>query len=286
MSHGDTVAPSNHWSLQPVRAATPPDLEDAWIRGPIDAFVLDRLRAERLVPSPDATPRTLIRRVTLDMLGIPPTPEEVELFLADTKISGSDAATERLIDRVLASPRYGERWAQHWLDVVRFAESSGYEINQWLKNAWPYRDYVIRALNEDRSYDRFIFEQIAGDQCAEDAATGFLVAGPYDRVLNQAPAFKLAQRQDELDEIIKATGATFLGMTIECARCHEHKFDPLTQRDYYAMQAVFAGVRYKERRLRGTENDRWQAQLPELDAKMTPLRARLETLRARHGLRS
>lgn len=281
------VLPStDHWSLQPIEAVTKPIVDDPWIRGTIDGFVLRRLDAETLRPSPDAKPEVLIRRVYLDMLGIPPTPEEVEEFVHSTQGRGIGPAYDRLIDRVLASPRYGERWAQHWLDVVRFAESSGSEINQWSSNSWPYRDYVIRAFNEDRPYDSFIFEQIAGDQCAEDAATGFLVAGPYDRVLNQDPKFKALQRQDELDEIVKATSAAFLGMTVECARCHDHKFDPFTQRDYYAMQAVFAGVRYRERRLRGEEDDRWQAQLPEVEAKMAPLRDRLETLRVRQGLRS
>jgi hypothetical protein len=278
-------ASSDHWSLQPVNTITPPRPEDPWIRGPIDTFILDRLRMEDFDSSPDADPRTLIRRVYLDMLGLPPTPEEIQTFLTDGESTDLDAAYERLVDRVLANPHHGERWAQHWLDVVRFAESSGFEINQWSKTAWPYRDYVIRALNEDRPYDRFIFEQIAGDQCAEDAATGFLVAGPYDRVVNQALKFKKLQRQDEFDEIIKATGTAFLGVTIECARCHDHKFDPFTQRDYYALQAVFAGVRYKERRLRGPKNDRWQAKLPEIESRITPLKAKLETFRQQAGLR-
>ena len=273
------------WSLQPVKAMAPPAIEDDWIRGPVDAFVLQRLNDKGLRPSADAKPETLIRRVYLDMLGLPPTPVEIEDFVRSARDTDIDVAYDRLVDRVLASPRYGERWAQHWLDVVRFAESSGSEINQWSMNSWPYRDYVIRAFNADRTYDQFIFEQLAGDQCEEDAATGFLVAGPYDRVLNQDPKFKALQRQDELDEIIKANSAVFLGMTIQCARCHDHMFDPFTQRDYYAMQAFFSGVRYKERRLRGEENDRWQSQLPELDAKMAPHRERLETLRTRHGLR-
>ena len=275
----------DHWSLKPVQAVVPPAVENDWGRGPVDAFVLRRLDDEGLGPSADAEPGTLIRRVYLDMLGLPPTPGEIEEFARAIRDTDIDQAYDRLVDRVLASPRYGERWAQHWLDVVRFAESSGSEINQWSMTSWPYRDYVIRAFNADRSYDQFIFEQLAGDQCEEDAATGFLVAGPYDRVVNQDPKFKALQRQDELDEIVKANSATFLGMTIECARCHDHRFDPFTQRDYYAMQAIFSGVRYKERRLRGEENDRWQGQLPELDARMTPLREQLETLRTREELR-
>lgn len=285
IAFADGILGTDHWSLKPVKALAPPAIEDDWIRGPVDAFVLRRLLEESLRPSAGAEPGTLIRRVYLDMLGIPPTPEEIEEFARSARGNDVDQAYDRLVDRVLASPRYGERWAQHWLDVVRFAESSGSEINQWSMNSWPYRDYVIRAFNEDRPYDRFIFEQIAGDQCSEDAATGFLVTGPYDRVLNQDPKFKALQRQDELDEIVKSTSAAFLAMTVECARCHDHKFDPFTQRDYYAMQAVFAGVRYKERRLPGEKNDRWQAQLPELDADIVPLRERLETLRTHQGLR-
>lgn len=280
----EPISSSDHWSLQPIQAVTPPDLQDPWIRNPVDAFILDALRGKQLSPSPDAEPRTLIRRVHLDMLGIPPTPAEIDAFVADAQ-RNLGAAYDRLVDRVLANPRHGERWAQHWLDVVRFAESSGSEINQWTSNAWPYRDYVIRAFNEDRSYDRFIFEQLAGDQCSEDAATGFLVAGPYDRVLNQAPKFKKLQRQDELDEIIKSTSAAFLGLTIECARCHDHKFDPFTQEDYYSMQAVFAGVRYRERRLRGSENDRWRKRLPKLRAKIKAVKAMLEKSRKLLGLR-
>ena len=278
---GLAAGDDNHWSLRPLSRPAIPD-GDSWVRTPVDAFVQQQRMRAGLRPSPAASPRVLIRRLYLDLLGIPPTPHEIADFLADSH----PLAYERLVERALASPRYGERCAQHWLDLVRFAESSGYEMNFWFPNAWPYRDYVIRSLNSDKPYDRFIFEQLAGDQIKEDPATGFLVAGPYDRSVNQDPKFKAQQRQDELDEIVKATGAVFFGFSIGCARCHDHKFDPITQQDYYNLQAVFAGVRYRERKWRGPENDRWQQQLPALSDRLTHLRKALEAFRLKHSLRS
>ena len=278
---GIAASDDRHWSLKPLSRPMIPD-GDSWTHTTVDAFVQRQRVRAGLRPSPEASPRLLIRRLYLDLLGIPPTPHEIADFLSDS----DPLAYERLVDRVLASPRYGERWAQNWLDLIRFAESSGYEMNFWFPNAWPYRDYVIQSLNSDKPYDRFIFEQLAGDQIKQDSATGFLVAGPYDRSLNQDPKFKAQQRQDELDEIVKATGAAFLGFSIGCARCHDHKFDPITQQDYYNLQAVFAGVRYRERKWRGPENDRWQQQLPALSARITDLREKLETFRRKHSLRS
>ena len=278
---GTVVGDDDHWSLRPLSRPTIPT-GDAWGRTPVDAFVQQQRMRAGLLPAPAAASHTLIRRVHLDLLGIPPTPQEVADFLADSH----PLAYERMVERALASPRYGERWAQHWLDLVRFAESSGYEMNFWFPNAWPYRDYVIESLNSDKPYDQFIFEQLAGDQIEEDPATGFLVAGPYDRAVNQDPKFKAQQRQDELDEIVKATGAVFLGFSIGCARCHDHKFDPITQQDYYNLQAVFAGVHYRERKWRGPENDRWQQQLPALSARIIQLQKQLEAFRLQHSLRS
>ena len=271
---------STHWSLKNIPSPSLPSFT-SWSRGPIDTFIENRLMQAGLVPSPVADRPTFIRRLSLDLLGLPPTPEETATFLADT----SPDAAEKLLDRTLSSPRYGERWATHWLDVVRFAESSGYEMNYWFPNAWPYRDYVIRSLNEDKAYDQFLFEQVAGDQVAVDAATGFLVAGPYDRSLNQDLEFKARQRQDQLDEIVTTTSSAMLGLTIGCARCHDHMFDPILQKDYYALQAIFAGVQYKERRWRGPENDQWQQQLPALQAQIEPLREALELHRQDLGLR-
>src|SRR5262249_11264680 len=164
-------------------------------------------------------------------------------------------AYERLADRVLASPAYGERWARHWLDVVRFAESHGYETNALRPSAWPYRDYVIRAFNEDIPYPQFILEQLAGDAVAGadplvQSGTGFLVGGAHDVVGNQTVEGQLQQRGAALDDMVTATAATFLGLTVHCARCHDHKFDPISQKDYYALQAVFAGVQHAGREVR------------------------------------
>jgi mono/diheme cytochrome c family protein len=247
------------WSLQPIRAAAPPRLEgdDAeWVQTPIDAFILNRLKAVGLKPAPPAGRATLIRRLTFDLIGLPPTPEEVDAFVADR----DPRAYETLVDRLLASPRYGERWGRHWLDVVRFGESQGYETNLPRPSAWPFRDYAIRAFNRDAPFPRFVFEQLAGDtDAASDwltqAATGFLVGGTHDSVGNQTVEGMLQQRADDLDDMITATGTTFLGLTVQCARCHDHKFDPITQRDYYGLQAIFAGVAHAEREVTAPDQE-------------------------------
>ncbi len=253
---GPVLAPANaspnatspdkldHWSFRAVkRPAVPPVKLGNWARNPIDDFVLARLEQENLSPSPNAEPRTLIRRLYLDVTGLPPQPDEVERFAADR----SPAAYARLVDQLLSSPQYGERWARHWLDVVRFAESTGFEVNVPRKNAWPYRDYVIRALNRDKPYDRFILDQLAGDTTGEDAATGFLVGGPNDQVKSPDIQLTLQQRADELTDMAATTGSAFLGLTVGCARCHNHKFDPISQVDFYSLEAVFAGVQHGER---------------------------------------
>ncbi len=232
-----------HWSFRPLTRPIPPGQDEPWVRNPIDAFVLARLAANGLGPSPRADRVMLIRRLYLVVLGVLPDPEAVARFVEDN----AAGAYERLVDRLLASPRYGERWARHWLDVVRFGETHGFETNRERPHAWRYRDYVIEAFNADKPYDQFVREQLAGDAYGEDAATGFLVAGPYDLVKSQDVNLTLMQRQDELADMINTTGTTFVGLTLGCARCHNHKFDPVTQRDYYAMQAVFAGVEHGDR---------------------------------------
>ncbi|MCP5527916.1 MAG: PSD1 domain-containing protein [Verrucomicrobiales bacterium] len=245
-------APPKHWSFQPVvRPPAPATQRTDWGRNPIDAFVLAPLEEEGLEPSPEASPPTLMRRVTFDVTGLPPTPEEVEAFAG---ASGGDSYPE-LVERLLASPHYGERWARHWLDVVRYAETHGFEMNQPRPNAWPYRDYVIRAFNEDKPYDQFVREQLVGDALDADAATGFLVAGPWDQVKSPDEVLTRNQRADELHDMINTTGTTFLGLTLGCARCHEHKFDPIPQRDYYALKAVFEGVQHGERPLRREDSE-------------------------------
>ena len=231
---------SDHWSLQPLAAVEPPMAGEPWVANGVDGFILTKLADAGLTPSPPADRRTLIRRLYFDLLGLPPTPEQTAAFIADA----SPHAYARLVEELFASPRYGERWAQHWLDVVRFAESSGFETNVPRENAWPYRDYVIAAFNDDKPYDQFIAEQLAGDALGESAATGFLVAGPWDQVKSPDVGLTLMQRQDELADMTNTTATALLGLTVGCARCHNHKFDPILQKDFYALQAVFAGVNH------------------------------------------
>jgi hypothetical protein len=217
--------------------------DSLWPLNPVDHFILDRLAKDQLSPAPPADRRTLIRRLSFDLIGLPPTPQEVDAFVADPLPD----AYERLVERLLASPHFGERWARHWLDVVRFAESHGFEMNQPRANAWPYRDWVIRAFNADLPYDRFVQQQLAGDALGAEPATGFLVGGACDQVKSPDPVLTAQQRADELHDMVSTTGSAFLGLTLGCARCHNHKFDPVTQADYYAVTAVFAGVQHGER---------------------------------------
>jgi cytochrome c553 len=239
------------WALQPVRRPPLPHSRfDGMAATPIDHFLFARLEQKGLRPAPPASRLALLRRVNFDLTGLPPTPAEVDAFLKDA----APDAYEKVVERLLAAPAYGERWGRHWLDVVRYGESNGYEQNHLRPGAWPYRDYVIRSFNEDKPYDRFIREQLAGDVVAKEdlrdaAATGFLVAGVHDTVGNQTVEGTLQQRANDLDDIVGTVGATFLGLTVACARCHDHKFDPIPQADYYRLSAVFAGVRHGERPL-------------------------------------
>lgn len=277
---GTTASLPDHWSFQPVHR---PEIPGDGTLAPIDAFVQQRLTESELSASPPAAPHTLIRRVTQVLTGLPPTPEDVAAYLA---AGDRDQAYAALVDRLLDSPRYGERWAQHWLDVIRWAETVGFETNLQRPRAWPYRDWVIDSLNEDKPWDRFLFEQIAGDTVGEDAALGFLVAGPANlpgQIGRDEEAMRQA-RQDELDEVIRTVSQSILGLTLDCARCHSHKFDPLTQRDYYSMQAVFAGLRYGERRWRGEQNDQWTAQIPAEKTRLKQLQGELEALQDTHQL--
>ncbi len=231
------------WALQPLRVVEAPAF--GGVANPIDRWVRAKLSAQGLQPAPPAERRLLIRRIAFDLTGLPPSPETVTAFVADTRPD----AYEREIDRLLASPQYGERWARHWLDVARYAESEGFE-RDWLRDhAWPYRDYVIRSFNEDKPYAQFVREQIAGDviePVTHDGviATSFLAMGPYDAVgLTSAVAQERAQvRADQMEEMVGVVSQTFLGLTVNCARCHDHKFDPIPQRDFYRMRSVFEGV--------------------------------------------
>jgi hypothetical protein len=243
------------WSLKPVVRSAIPHVSESdrpWIRTPIDAFIIDRLRREGLDHSPEAGRRTLIRRLTFDLHGLPPTPEEVEQFVGDP----DPLAYEHMVDRLLASDRYGERWARHWLDVAHYADSHGHDQDRIRPNAWPYRDYLIRALNADRPYAQFVTDQVAGDVLSPDdpsaiAATGFLAAGPFDESslvsIREDSIDRLIGQYLDRDDIVTSTMTAFTGLTVGCARCHDHKFDPITQKDYYALQAVFAGIDKAER---------------------------------------
>ena len=269
-----------HWSLQPIsRPATPVGIH------PVDYFVEKQLREKGLQRSPAANREVLLRRVKLDLTGLPPTIKELENFRADKR--PTPMAFAAVVDRLLTSPRYGERWAQHWLDVIRWAETVGFETNTERPAAWHYRDWVIAAFNRDLPYDRFIRDQLAGDVTGADAALGFLVSGPAlqpGQIGRDEEAMRSA-RQDELDEVIRTVSQAMLGLTIGCARCHDHKFDPILQKDYYGMQAVFAGLRYGNRRLRGTENDAWTAKVPAARAKVQQLQTELNALSKKHALR-
>ena len=242
------VDKTDHWSFKPVLRPPVPAIRDAaWPKNDIDRFILARLEADGLQPSPAADRRAWLRRATFDLTGLPPTPAEVEQFAADASPGGH----ERVIERLLASPRYGERYAQHWLDVVRYADTHGYEVNTERPNAWPYRDYCIAAFNADLPYDQFVREQIAGAEPGREASTGFLVTASVllPGQIGQDDVSKPAARQDALNDIVVNTSDAVLGLTVGCARCHDHKFDPITARDYYSLQAFFAGVEYGERML-------------------------------------
>jgi hypothetical protein len=235
-----TAKDREHWAFQPVKRPVTPTLK---LRGPvanpIDAFILSGLERKGLRSNPPASKRELLRRACYDLTGLPPTPEQVQEFLADK----SPGAWEKLIDRLLVSPHYGEKWGRHWLDLVRYAESNSYERDNPKPNAWRYRDYVVRAFNSDKPYDQFIREQLAGDeleQPSDDAiiATGFYRLGIWD----DEPADPELARYDGLDDIVTTTGQTFLGLTVDCARCHNHKIDPIPQSDYYRLLSFFQNI--------------------------------------------
>jgi hypothetical protein len=271
-----------HWSLRPRTRPAVPDPGPAlrpWVRNPIDAFIAERLAREGLRPSPEADRRTLIRRLTFDLTGLPPAPEDVEAFVDDP----SPDAYERLVDRLLASPRYGERWGRHWLDVVRFAETEGFEYDRHRPGAWRFRGYVIDAFNRDMPYDQFVREQLAGDEAdAADhellVAAGFHRLGPVRRNAgNQELAFS---RHEVLTEMTDVVGTAFLGLTVGCARCHDHKFDDVSQADYYRLQAFFAAAQEHDLALAPPEEyAAWKARTDKLQAEIKALQKSLTGLK-------
>jgi hypothetical protein len=239
-----------HWAFQPLSAAKPPAVKNAaWPKNDVDRFILAALEKNGLQPAPEADPATLIRRVTLDLTGLLPKPEEVTAFVSDMSDSSDKSDTyAALVDRLLQSPHYGERWGRHWLDLARYADTSGTHNDLDRPHAWKYRDYVIRSFNDDKPYARFVAEQIAGDEIDDaDAqsliATGFCRNGTSNDDNMGKTEDALAQyRADQLDDVISTTSSVFLGLTVGCARCHDHKTDPLLQRDYYSLLAIFNGT--------------------------------------------
>jgi hypothetical protein len=240
------------WSLRPLDSPVVPSGPN-WARTPVDAFIAREHRRLKLAPSAPADPRTLLRRVTVDLTGLPPTPEQVAAFLADR----SPEAYTRLVERLLQNPRYGERWARHWLDVVHYGDTHGYDKDKPRQNAWPYRDYVVRALNDDKPFDRFVLEQVAGDVLFPDTvdgivATGLLAAGPWDYIGHaEVPETKFdgqVARNLDRDDMVRTVINSFTSLTVQCARCHDHKFDDVSMEDYYSLQAVFAAIDRADRR--------------------------------------
>ncbi len=228
-----------HWAFQSIKPVSLPveTAPDGWALNPIDAFVWQQLSVKKLTPSTPADPRVWLRRVYFDLIGLPPTPDEIDAFIADP----SDDARRKVVDRLLGDPGYGVRWGRRWLDLVRYADTNGYERDGDKPSAWRYRDYVINSLNADKPFDQFLTEQIAGDEVADVTAesmtaTTFLRLGTWD----DEPADPLVDRYDQLDDVVRGVSTTFLGLTLNCARCHNHKFEPLSQMDYARMLAVFA----------------------------------------------
>ncbi len=255
------------WSLQPLEAKQP--------RSDIDAFVRAKLRKAGLKPAEMADPRTLIRRLYFDLIGLPPSPEKVEAFVASPTLDAYD----NVVDELIASQHYGERWARHWLDVVRFGESDGFERNSPRKNAWHYRDWVVESLNDDLSYDQFVRMQLIGDllQGGPDgaAATGFWVAGVHNTVVGGSRRMKLLARQDEIEEVLATIGQAFLGLTVHCARCHDHKFDPIKQKEFYQLASAISGLGYGERVFKSPEDT---AKLTQIEKQLHVIQGQLAAI--------
>jgi hypothetical protein len=276
------------WAFAPLDLPKVPAVPgSSWARTPIDSFIVSVLARQGLKPSPEADRRTLIRRLSFDLIGLPPTPEEIESFVDDP----SPSAYEALVDRLIASPHYGERWGRHWLDVVHYGDTHGYDKDKRRDNAWPYRDYVIAAFNADLPFGRFIREQVAGDVLWPDdgrgtVASAFIAAGPWDFVghveLREGTVDKLKTRLLDRDDMVSSTMSTFVSMTVHCARCHDHKFDPIAQSDYYRLQAVFAGVDRGDRHYQSREQTERRTALEQqrqsVAARSTDVARRIEAL--------
>ncbi len=270
------------WPYTPLVAQKIPGVKNAaWTRNAVDNFVLARLEAKGLKPARPASKIALLRRVYADLIGLPPSPSEASAFLSDA----SPDAYPNLVDKLLADPRYGERWARHWLDLVRYADSDGFENDGARPRAWRFRDYVIRAFNQDKPYDRFLKEQIAGDELYPDdadaiTATGYARLAPWDSLSTDPPQ----RRQDFLNDVTDTTGSVMLGLTVGCAKCHNHKYDRVTQADYYQMQAFFTPLQWRDTRLPNTNTDppELKPKLAYAQAHLAPLQSEMKTLRDTH----
>jgi hypothetical protein len=275
------AAPAKLWSWQPVaRPEVPAVQQKDWVRTPVDAFVLAKLEEKGLKPSPDADKAALIRRVTLDLWGLIPTPEEVQAFVSDS----SPDAYEKLVDRLLASPRYGERQARHWLDLARYADSTGFQVDQTRPNQWRYRDYVIKAFNEDKPYSRFLQEQIAGDEIDPNnqealVATGFMANYP-----DNSNSRDMVQRKYQITtDIVDTVSTAVLGSSFQCGRCHNHKTDKFTQKDYFSLQAFFANTSFNERQpalVKGEVDFKYEADKAKYDATVKDIKDQQNALEA------
>lgn len=275
-----------YWAFQRPAEVAAPEFDDpalqAWVRTPVDAFVLDKLVEEGLRPAPEADRATLLRRAYFDLTGLPPSPAEVADFLSDH----SPDAWEKVVDRLLASPRYGERWGQHWLDVVRYAETEGFEYDRYLPGLWRYRDYVIASFNEDKPFDQFVREQLAGDEMVEGELTAdrnqpLLVAAGFHRLAavrrNAGNQEVASSRNEVLTERTDIVGSAFLGLTVGCARCHDHMFDPIKQRDYYRLQAFMAATRETDVPLGGDMTPaEWRDETKKLRGTLKKMRGKMK----------
>ena len=280
-----TARERGHWAFMkrtaPVIPAFSTAADRAWVKNPVDAFILQRLQKAGLKPSAPADRVTLIRRLYFDLIGLPPSPREVADFLADK----SPDAYQKIVERLLASPHYGERWGQHWLDIARFAETDGFEYDTHRNDAWRYRDYVIRAFNTDKPYDRFLTEQLAGDEISPGddellVAAGFNRLGPLRK--NAGNQEVASSRNEVLTEMTNAVGSAMLGVTLGCARCHNHKFDPVRQSDYYRLQAFFAAA-YDKDIIKATpeEQTAWKAKAAPIEQEMKKISASMKDLQGR-----
>ena len=273
-----TAAQRKYWAFQPVHRVPAPALKDGTTpANPIDAFIRARLDAKNIKPLGAADKVTLLRRVSFDLVGLPPTPEEVDAFVADK----SPDAYAKIVDRLLASPHYGERWARHWLDLARYAESEGFKSDETRPNAWRYRDYVIQAFNKNTPYDRFVKEQIAGDELWPNDPSARVATAFNRHYPDESNARVLQQRRQEiLNDITDTVGSTFMAMTYGCARCHTHKFDPITHTDYYRLQAFFANTAADDQIALSSaeETKRYQAKKAVWEEKTAPVRTQIAAL--------